>query len=79
MKESAIEEAFVIAMHELAGDFSSVRKVLDLSIKNAFSKNKSKKIKKYEVEIDELQDQTIAVHKEHSKGEISTEDYQKLG
>lgn len=29
MMESAIEEAFVIAMHELAGDSSSVRKVLD--------------------------------------------------
>ena len=37
MRESAIEEAFVIAMHELAGDFGSVRKVLDLSIKNALS------------------------------------------
>lgn len=79
MRESAIEEAFVIAMHELAGDFSSVRKVLDLSIKNALSENKSEQIKKYEAEIDELQDQMIAVHKEHTKGEISTEDYQKLG
>lgn len=79
MRESAIEEAFVIAMHELDWDFSSVRKVLDLSIKNALFKNKSEKIKKYEAEIYELQDQMIAVHKEHTKGEISTEDYQKLG
>lgn len=45
MIESAIEEAFVIAMNELAGDFGLVRKVLDLSIKNALSEHKSEQIK----------------------------------
>ena len=79
IRETAIQEAFVIAMHELAGDFDSVKEVLDLSIKNALAENKSEQIKRFETDIQELQDKMIAIHKQHMNGEMSTEDYQKQG
>lgn len=79
LQEEMIKNAFVMCMHELAGNFDSVRDVLNASIRKVLDKSQSEEVRKLEDQISKLQDKMMEFHKKQVNDEISEETYKKEG
>lgn len=79
LPEEMIKDAFVKCMYDLAGDFDSVRDVLNASIRKVLDKSPSEEVKKLEDQISKLQDKMMELHKKQTNEEISEDEYKKQG